>query len=61
MIGSKGGGSKPHTDIPALLGLLKDKRIEFGDFPTRPFEFREINTALNSLREGLVGRAILVF
>jgi len=61
IIGSKGGGSKPHTDIPAVLGLLKNKSIEFGDFPTKSFEFREINTALTSLREGLVGRAILEF
>ncbi|CAN1484823.1 AdhC Zn-dependent alcohol dehydrogenases, class III [Candidatus Nanopelagicaceae bacterium] len=61
MIGSKGGGSIPNTDIPALLGLLKAKRIDFSDFPTKSFEFQEINNALTSLREGLVGRAILKF
>jgi Zn-dependent alcohol dehydrogenase len=61
MIGSKGGGSMPDTDIPSLLGLMENKRLDFNDFPTRSFEFREINKALTSLREGLVGRAILQF
>jgi S-(hydroxymethyl)glutathione dehydrogenase/alcohol dehydrogenase len=61
LIGSKGGGSNPQSDIPALLGLLRDKRLDFSDFPTKSFHFPEINSALNSLREGLVGRAILEF
>lgn len=59
--GSKGGGSKPETDIPKLVDLLKRKSFDFSDFPTELHHFSEINTAIFNLRNGSVGRMVISF
>jgi Zn-dependent alcohol dehydrogenase len=59
--GSKGGGSKPESDIPLLLALLENKSLDFDDFPTTPFDFGNINLAIAKLRSGSTGRIILSY
>jgi len=59
--GSKGGGSKPQTDIPKLVDLLKRKSLDFSDFPTELHHFSELNKAISNLRNGSVGRMVISF
>jgi len=59
LIGSKGGGSIPDIDIPILMEKMKTGRLDFSDFPTRVYSLSEINSALNDLRSGRVGRMVI--
>jgi Zn-dependent alcohol dehydrogenase len=61
IMGSKGGGSNPDTDIPILTDLILNKRLDFSDFPTSIYSFSDINQAIRDLRHGLVGRVIVDF
>jgi Zn-dependent alcohol dehydrogenase len=61
LIGSKGGDSNPHTDIPILVEKLKTKELNFDDFPTHKYSLLKINDALADLREGRTGRMIIDF
>jgi Zn-dependent alcohol dehydrogenase len=61
LTGSKGGNSEPETDIPYLLGLLHEKKLDFSDFPTHVFPLTRINEAIGNLKSGQVGRMIIDF
>jgi len=58
-VGSQGGGSHPHVDIPHLLGQLESGGLDFSDFPVSIFQLEDINQAITSLKSGLPGRMII--
>jgi Zn-dependent alcohol dehydrogenase len=58
-IGSQGGGSSPHADIPFLLEELESGRLDFSDFPVQTYKLENINQAILSLRSGTPGRMII--
>jgi len=59
--GSHGGGSKPEVDIPILLDLISQGKLNFDDYPTQTFKLDEVNIAIESLRSGVSGRMIIDF
>lgn len=61
LTGSKGGDSNPDTDIPFINGLVDQGQIHPGSFPVTTFDFQDINSAIEKLREGIKGRIVLDF
>jgi Zn-dependent alcohol dehydrogenase len=61
LTGSKGGNSEPEIDIPYLLNLLHEKKLDFSDFPTHVYPLTQINEAIGKLKAGQVGRMIIDF
>jgi Zn-dependent alcohol dehydrogenase len=59
--GSEGGQSKPERDIPLLMQLISDKRLNFDDYPTHRFPLIGINEAIGQLKKGTIGRMIIDF
>jgi len=59
--GSEGGFSKPEKDIPYLLKLIEDNKLNFNNYPTQNFSINEINNAISQLKSGVVGRMIIDF
>ena len=59
LVGSKGGASFPHRDIPFLLKEIQNNRIKFEQFPINTYSLNDINLAVNALRTGLPGRMII--
>ena len=59
LIGSHGGSSNPDQDIPRLASLVRAKRLNLGDIPLSTFPLSRINTALDSMRAGSVGRTVI--
>ena len=57
--GSEGGQSKPERDIPLLMQLISDKRLNFDDYPTHSFPLIGINEAIGQLKNGTIGRMII--
>jgi Zn-dependent alcohol dehydrogenase len=59
--GSKGGSSKPETDIPEILKLLNSGLITIDKFPTQIYPFSKINQCISDLRVGMPYRPIIEF
>lgn len=59
LIGSHGGSSNPDQDIPRLASLVRSKNLVLGDIPLSTFPLSRINVALDSMRAGSVGRAVI--
>jgi S-(hydroxymethyl)glutathione dehydrogenase/alcohol dehydrogenase len=59
--GSEGGQSKPDRDIPFLLQLISDGKLNFDDYPTHSFPLEGINDAIAHLKNGITGRMIIDF
>ena len=57
--GSEGGSSKPHTDIPRLMKLMKAKKLTLDNIITNEFSLDEINHALDLFRTGKAGRILI--
>lgn len=58
-VGSQGGSSQPHIDIPYLLSELESGKLDFSNFPVATFMLEDINEAIRSLKSGLPGRMII--
>lgn len=61
LIGSHGGHSVPETDIPTLAGLIGQRLLNLRDIPLAEFRIEEINSAIEALRAGQPGRAVISF
>lgn len=61
LLGSHGGLSVPHTDIPHILKLIDRKLLNFDDYPFSVFQLENINSAIEQLANGEPGRMILKF
>ena len=59
LIGSHGGSSNPDEDIPRLAGLSTSGVLNLSDFPISMYPLEEINSALESLRNGVMGRVLI--
>ena len=59
--GSEGGQSIPDRDIPFLLQLVSNDKLNFDDYPTHSFSLESINEAIVQLKSGSVGRMIIDF
>ena len=59
LIGSHGGSSEPDVDIPRIGSLVASGKIRLDDFPTTIFSLSDVNSALDALRSGTLGRIIL--
>jgi S-(hydroxymethyl)glutathione dehydrogenase/alcohol dehydrogenase len=60
LIGCEGGETNPTVDIPRYLRLYQRGKLELDELVTHHFPLAEINAALDKLRAGEVGRAMLV-
>ena len=61
LLGSKGGSSIPNEDIPEILRMVKCNLLNTDYFPTKSYQFLEINEAIEDLRKGVSFRPILKF
>lgn len=59
LIGSHGGSSKPEEDIPRLAHLVRLGRLNLGDIPLSSFSLAQINTAIDLMKRGSVGRTVI--
>jgi S-(hydroxymethyl)glutathione dehydrogenase/alcohol dehydrogenase len=59
--GSEGGQSIPERDIPFLLQLVSNDKLNFDNYPTHSFSLESINEAIVQLKNGSVGRMVIDF
>jgi len=59
LIGSHGGSSKPHIDIPRLVKLVEIGKLELSTIPLTERPLTEINDAIADLRTGVPGRQLI--
>lgn len=59
LVGSYGGSSKPDEDIPRIASLVANGKLRLDDFPTTQFSLVDVNSALDALRHGTLGRIIV--
>jgi len=57
--GSWGGASNPDRDIPVMGRMYLDGKLPLEKLLSRPYEFKEINQALEDLRLRKISRAIV--
>lgn len=60
LAGTEGGQCNPTVDIPRYLNLYTRGRLKLDDLITHRFPLGEVNTALDKIRAGEVGRCVLV-
>jgi S-(hydroxymethyl)glutathione dehydrogenase/alcohol dehydrogenase len=59
LIGSHGGSSQPHNDIPRLITLIEAGKLDLRLIPITERPLSEINEAISDLRSGAPGRQII--
>jgi S-(hydroxymethyl)glutathione dehydrogenase/alcohol dehydrogenase len=59
LIGCEGGNADPAVDIPRYLRLYQRGKLDLDRLITHRLQFSEINTALDRVRAGEVGRCVL--
>jgi S-(hydroxymethyl)glutathione dehydrogenase/alcohol dehydrogenase len=59
LIGSHGGSSKPHIDIPRLVRLVEQGKLDLSTIPLTERPLSEINDAIQDLRSGMPGRQLI--
>jgi S-(hydroxymethyl)glutathione dehydrogenase/alcohol dehydrogenase len=59
LIGSHGGSSKPHIDIPRLIRLVEQGKLDLSTIPLTERPLSEINEAISDLRAGMPGRQLI--
>ena len=59
ILGSDGGDTNPTIDIPRYLRLYKAGRLNIRNLITHVVRLRDINSVLDDIRAGRVGRAII--
>ena len=57
--GSKGGGTKPEVDIPRIVALAEAGLFRLDALPINLFPLSEVNSAMDLVREGMPGRAVI--
>lgn len=60
LTGCEGGDTDPTSDIPRYLRLYQRGKLALEPLITDRFEFEDINFALDQVRAGKVGRAMLI-
>ena len=59
LIGSHGGSSKPHIDIPRIVRLVEQGKLDLSAIPLTERPLSEINDAIADLRAGVPGRQLI--
>ncbi len=57
--GSFYGSARFHTDMPRILNLYRQKKLDLDSLVTRRYELDQINEAFDALRNGEVSRSVL--
>jgi len=57
--GSKGGGTKPEVDIPRIVALAEAGLFRLDALPVNVFPLSEVNSAIDLVRNGMPGRAVI--
>ena len=57
--GSFYGSARFHTDMPRILDLYKQGKLDIDGLVTKRWEFSEINEAFDTLKSGEVARSVL--
>ena len=57
--GSKGGDSKPEVDIPRIVSLAEAGLFRLDALPVKLFPLTEVNDAIDLVRSGMPGRAVI--
>jgi S-(hydroxymethyl)glutathione dehydrogenase/alcohol dehydrogenase len=61
LMGSLYGSSRPHFDVPRLVGLEDAGLLSLGSLIERRYPLEEINGAYDDLRSGAPGRGVITF
>ncbi len=61
LLGSHGGESIPHIDIPNYLKLIDAKKLQVKDMVTHYYSLDDINIALSDMKNGKIGKCIISF
>lgn len=61
MLGSKMGGTKPQTDMPAMVELYRSGKLKLDELVTGRFALDQINEAMATTRRGEGLRSVIVF
>jgi Zn-dependent alcohol dehydrogenase len=59
ILGSKMGTSRPHSDIPVMIDLWRDGKLDLENMVSSTHSLENINNALNEMRNGSVIRAVV--
>ena len=59
IIGTWGGGTRPDEDILTYINLYQSCKLKLDELITHIYSLEDINTGMNHLEEGRVGRAII--
>ena len=60
LIGSHGGDVKPELDIPRYLNLIQKKKIKLKEIISDRYKLKNINEAIQAMREGKTSGRILI-
>lgn len=60
LVGSHGGGTEPHVDIPRYIRLVQAGRLKLDGLITHEFGLEGINEAIEVMRSGEAGRCLIV-
>jgi Zn-dependent alcohol dehydrogenase len=52
IIGSEGGSSLPHIDIPRYLRMLSAGRFDAADMVSHRYPLHDVNAAIDAMRAG---------
>jgi S-(hydroxymethyl)glutathione dehydrogenase/alcohol dehydrogenase len=61
LTGSHGGASQPAEDIPRLLRMIRDGRLDVSRFVSHRLELEEVNDAVARMRSGEIVHAMIHF
>ncbi len=59
LTGCEGGAADPAVDIPRYLRLYQRGKLKLDHLITHRYAFQDINSALDEVRDGAVGRCVL--
>jgi Zn-dependent alcohol dehydrogenase len=59
ILGCRYGATRPHHDIPLLVGFYRDGRLLLDEMVSQTYPLAEINAALDDLHHGKLNRGVL--
>jgi S-(hydroxymethyl)glutathione dehydrogenase/alcohol dehydrogenase len=59
ILGCRYGATRPHHDIPMLIGLYKAGRLKLDEMVTRTYPLDDVQLALDDLHDGKLARGVL--
>jgi S-(hydroxymethyl)glutathione dehydrogenase/alcohol dehydrogenase len=59
ILGCRYGATRPHHDIPMLIGLYKAGRLKLDEMVTKTYPLDDVQLALDDLHDGKLARGVL--